>query len=53
MSAECKEQAYKYFMQRTKRVYIERCTKIESFEEYLNPDIEITVTTIVHMLLWD
>lgn len=36
MLAECKEKAYKYFMQRTKRVYIERCTKIESFEEYLS-----------------
>lgn len=27
--------AWIYFLSRTKKVYIERCTKIESFEEYL------------------
>ena len=26
-----------YFFQRTKKVYIEQCTKIVSFEEYLKP----------------
>lgn len=36
MSTECMEKANRYFLQRTKKVYIERCTKIESFEEYLN-----------------
>ena len=30
------EKANRYFLQRTKKVYIERCTKIESFEEYLS-----------------
>ena len=35
MSTECIEKANRYFIQRTKKVYIERCTKIESFEEYL------------------
>lgn len=36
MSTECMEKANRYFLQRTKKVYIERCTKIESFEEYLS-----------------
>ena len=35
MPTECLEKANRYFVQRTKKVYIERCTKIESFEEYL------------------
>ena len=35
MSTECIEKANRNFIQRTKKGYIERCTKIESFEEYL------------------
>lgn len=35
MAIEHVERANRYFRARTKRVYIERCTKIESFEEYL------------------
>ncbi len=35
MSNECIERANRYFMQKTKKVYIERCAKIEPFEEYL------------------
>lgn len=36
MSTECINRANRYFTQNTKKVYIERRTKIESFEEYLN-----------------
>lgn len=30
------EKAARYFLERTRRVYVERCTKIEPFEEYLS-----------------
>lgn len=36
MSTECIEKANRYFIQKTKKVYVEKCTKIETFEEYLN-----------------
>ena len=36
MSTKCTEKANRYFSQMTKKVYVEGCTKIESFEEYLN-----------------
>ena len=36
MSTKHIENANRYFEQRTKKVYIESCTKIESFQEYLN-----------------
>lgn len=36
MSTECINRANRYFIKKTKKVYIEKCTKIESFEEYLN-----------------
>ena len=36
MSTECMEKANRHFLLRTKKVYIEMCSKIESFEEYLN-----------------
>ena len=36
MPTECIEKVNRYFIQMTKKVYIERCTKIESFEEYLS-----------------
>ena len=36
MLNECIEKANRYFSQSTKKVYVEVCTKIESFEEYLN-----------------
>ena len=36
MSTGCLEKVDRYFIESTKKVYIERCTRIESFEEYLN-----------------
>lgn len=36
MSTECIKKANQYFIKMTKKVYIENCIKIETFEEYLN-----------------
>lgn len=36
MNTECIYRANRYFTQKTEKVYIERCYKIESFKEYLN-----------------
>lgn len=36
MSNNSTERVWKYFLERTKKVYVERCIKIESFEEYLS-----------------
>lgn len=36
MSTEYIEQANQYFIKRTKKVYIERVSRVESFEEYLS-----------------
>jgi len=36
MSDNASERAWEYFLGRIKKVYVERCVKIESFEEYLS-----------------
>ena len=36
MSSECMNEAERYFLRRIEKVYVERCSKIESFEEYLS-----------------
>lgn len=50
------EDASRYFVKQTQKVYIERCNSngIETFEGIsLITDIEITAIIIAYLLLWD